>query len=156
MKENYVLATWASPPCQSGIETILPPHADITHCKDALINPSLGAHLICNPLPVPLLFHSSNQRNLIKTEGTHLSRASLSWKRAEGWREGDKNTQRMNRIPLVTSHRALGESTIVAHWIWAMLWDAESPDAMGRPHSACSSRGPQIQLLFPWAILPSS
>lgn len=72
---------WAGPPCQSGIETIPLPHADISHWEGVLINPSLGAHLICNPLPVPLLFHSSNQRNVIKTEGTHLSGASLSWKK---------------------------------------------------------------------------
>lgn len=90
-KENYVLAARAGPPCQSGIKTIPLPHADIAHWKDVLINPSLGAHLLCSPLPVPLLVHSSNQRNLIKTEGTHLSRASLSRKKGErkirrGWR----------------------------------------------------------------------
>ena len=63
-----MLAAWAGLPCQSGIETIRPPPADITHWKDVLINP-----LLHNPLPLPLLLHSPNQRNLTKTEGTHLS-----------------------------------------------------------------------------------
>lgn len=49
MKENYALAAWAGPPCQSRIETIPLPHADIIHWMDVLINPSLGGHLICTP-----------------------------------------------------------------------------------------------------------
>lgn len=98
LKENYVLATWAGPPCQSRIETIALPHVDIIRWKDIRINPSLGGDLPDNPLPVPLLFHSPNQRNLMKTEGTHLSSVSQSWKK-----EGNKNTQRRHTTHLVTT-----------------------------------------------------
>lgn len=141
LKENYVLAARAGPPCQSRIETIPLPHADITHWKDVLINPSLGAHLSYNALPVPLLFHSSNQRNLIKTEGTHLSRASLSSKKG-----ANRNTQRMNMTPLDPSDQVPGDASIVAHLTWATLWDGSAwmlgvdstvPAATRDPRSSC-------------------
>lgn len=138
-KENYVLATRAGPPCQSGIKTIPLPHADIAHWKDVLINPSLGAHLLCSPLPVPLLVHSSNQRNLIKTEGTHLSRASLSRKK------GERKIRRGWRGPLWSLLiRSQGAPPL---WrIWVTLWGAKSTDAGGWPHSAYGH----------WAALPST
>lgn len=114
-----MLAAWAGLPCQSGIETIRPPPADITHWKDVLINP-----LLHNPLPLPLLLHSPNQRNLTKTEGTHLSRASQSWKK-----EGNKNTARMQMRPLVTTAQAPVDSTFVVYLIKVTLSGTKSMDA---------------------------